>query len=181
MPPSDPERNANRTRQGGAPAAGARTPDEAAAAAAKSPEEAVARLNKLFDSALRALGDAGQADAACELAAQGWTLLRHSWPREGERLNGTLHYLTRTVRPPRPRGAAQVDAVLEVRHLVPAERHRVIFESFFALGPGAAFVLVNDHDPKPLYYQLAAEHPGEFTWEPLEEGPEVWRVRIGRT
>ncbi|MGW5686669.1 DUF2249 domain-containing protein [Nonomuraea sp. NPDC003754] len=45
---------------------------------------------------------------------------------------------------------------------------------------GTAFVLVNDHDPKPLYYQFAAEHPGAFTWEYLEAGPEVWKVRIGR-
>ena len=41
-------------------------------------------------------------------------------------------------------------------------------------------MLVNDYHPKPLYYQLAAENPGEFTWEYLDEGPEVWRVRIGR-
>lgn len=39
---------------------------------------------------------------------------------------------------------------------------------------------LNDHDPKPLYYQFEAEHAGQFTWEYLEQGPEVWRVRIGR-
>jgi uncharacterized protein (DUF2249 family) len=39
---------------------------------------------------------------------------------------------------------------------------------------------VNDHDPKPLWYQFAAEHAGEFIWETIEDGPEVWRVRIGR-
>ena len=43
-----------------------------------------------------------------------------------------------------------------------------------------AFVLVNDHDPKPLYYQFAAEYPDAFTWDYLETGPEVWQVRIGR-
>jgi uncharacterized protein (DUF2249 family) len=41
-------------------------------------------------------------------------------------------------------------------------------------------VLVNDHDPKPLRYQFEAEHAGEFTWDAVESGPEVWRVRIGR-
>ena len=41
-------------------------------------------------------------------------------------------------------------------------------------------MLVNDHDPKPLYYQFAAEHAGDSTWDYLEEGPEVWRVQIGR-
>lgn len=150
------------------------------AATTLTPDEAVARLNKLFDTALRKLGDAGSQDDACELAAQGWTLLRHTWPREGERLNGTLHYLTRTVKPPKAPAPSAPDKLLEVRHLIPAERHRVIFETYFELEPGNAFVLVNDHDPKPLYYQFAAEHPGRFVWEPLEEGPEVWRVRIGR-
>lgn len=69
---------------------------------------------------------------------------------------------------------------LDVRTLIPMERHRTIFETYNALPPGDAFVLINDHDPKPLYYQFAAEHAGAFTWEYQEEGPEVWRVRIGR-
>ena len=33
--------------------------------------------------------------------------------------------------------------------------------------------LINDHDPKPLYYQFMMERTDEFTWEYLEEGPEV--------
>lgn len=69
---------------------------------------------------------------------------------------------------------------LDVREEVPARRHELIFSTYHQLEPGTAFVLVNDHDPKPLYYQFAAEHPDAFTWEYLEEGPEVWRVRIGR-
>lgn len=147
--------------------------------AAPTPSEAVAELNRLFDKALRALGDAGRQDDACELAAKGWTLLRHEWPKEGERLNGTLHYLTRTVRP-QPVTDTGSDRLLEVRHLPPAERHRLIFRTYFALAAGEAFVLVNDHDPKPLYYQLEAEHPNQFSWTYLEKGPAVWRVEIGK-
>ena len=49
------------------------------------------------------------------------------------------------------------------------------------LAAGKSFVLINDHDPKPLYYQFDAEHKGQFSWEYLESGPEVWRVRIGKT
>src|SRR5690606_9289672 len=141
------------------------------------PTEALHQLNRLFDRALRALGDAGQADAACELAAQGWKLLRNAWPNEGERLNGTLHYLTRS---PRRRQPSADDYVLDVRDLAPARRHELILERYQALQPGDGYVLVNDHDPKPLYYQFAAEYPGRFSWDPLEEGPEVWRVRIGK-
>jgi len=70
---------------------------------------------------------------------------------------------------------------LDVRQLRPAQRHGLIFETFANLPPGGAFVLVNDHDPKPLYYQFNAEHAGQFTWEYQEQGPETWRVRIGKT
>lgn len=73
------------------------------------------------------------------------------------------------------------DRVVDVRTEIPRVRHELIFGTFDELPVGTSFVLVNDHDPKPLSYQLAAEHPGEFTWAYLEEGPEVWRVRIGRT
>jgi uncharacterized protein (DUF2249 family) len=70
--------------------------------------------------------------------------------------------------------------ILDVRELIPRERHTLIFRTFENLNPAQAFVLVNDHDPKPLYYQFQAEHQGQFTWDYLEQGPEVWRVRIGR-
>ncbi|MEO5918125.1 MAG: DUF2249 domain-containing protein [Candidatus Limnocylindrales bacterium] len=70
--------------------------------------------------------------------------------------------------------------ILDVRSEPPVRRHAIIFETFETLDAGTGFVLVNDHDPKPLYYQLAAEQPGTFTWDYLESGPVVWRVRIGR-
>jgi uncharacterized protein (DUF2249 family) len=69
---------------------------------------------------------------------------------------------------------------LDVRTLPPKERHPRIFGLFDGLKPGESFVLVNDHDPKPLYYQFQVERPGAFAWEYLEEGPEVFRVRITR-
>jgi uncharacterized protein (DUF2249 family) len=73
------------------------------------------------------------------------------------------------------------DRPLDVRDIVPRERHTLIFETFTALKPGEAFVLINDHDPRPLYYQFQAEHTGQFSWNYLEQGPEVWRVRIARS
>jgi uncharacterized protein (DUF2249 family) len=69
---------------------------------------------------------------------------------------------------------------VDVRDLPPAERHPLIFGRFNALPVGQAFVLVNDHDPKPLFYQFKFEHEGQFSWDYLEQGPKVWRVRIGR-
>lgn len=70
---------------------------------------------------------------------------------------------------------------LDVRPLIPMERHHQIFETYAGLKPGEQFVLVNDHDPKPLYYQFEAEHKHQFTWHYLEQGPQTWRVEIGRT
>jgi uncharacterized protein (DUF2249 family)/iron-sulfur cluster repair protein YtfE (RIC family) len=72
------------------------------------------------------------------------------------------------------------DTLLDVREIAPRQRHEMIFDRFNALKPGEALVLVNDHDPKPLYYQFKAELDGLFTWDYLEQGPEVWQVRIGR-
>ncbi|HET7306651.1 MAG TPA: DUF2249 domain-containing protein [Gammaproteobacteria bacterium] len=71
--------------------------------------------------------------------------------------------------------------VLDVRKLIPMERHRTIFETWHNLAPGDSFLLVNDHDPKPLYYQFDAEHKGAFSWKYVEEGPATWQVEIGRT
>lgn len=77
-------------------------------------------------------------------------------------------------------GADEVTS-LDVRDIPPPRRHPMIFTMFEHLQPGAAFVLINDHDPKPLYYQLNFEHAGQLVWEYLEEGPQTWRVRIGKT
>ncbi len=71
--------------------------------------------------------------------------------------------------------------VIDVRSIVPRQRHPLIFSTFGDLQPGGAMELVNDHDPKPLYYQFQAELPGQFGWDYLEQGPDVWRVRISRT
>ena len=70
--------------------------------------------------------------------------------------------------------------VLDVREMAPKLRHPKIFEAFDALEPGASFVLVNDHDPKPLLYQFTFERASAFCWRYLEDGPNVWRVEIGK-
>lgn len=71
--------------------------------------------------------------------------------------------------------------ILDIRPIAPAQRHLLIFQRFEALEPGESFVLINDHDPKPLYYQFQAERTGQFTWEYLQEGPREWRVAVGRS
>jgi len=56
--------------------------------------EAIEQLGRLLDRAVRALGEAGERDAACRLAAEGWWLVKEPAPRAARRLNATLHYLT---------------------------------------------------------------------------------------
>lgn len=70
---------------------------------------------------------------------------------------------------------------LDVRTIPPPQRHPTIFQRFVALPVGEAFILINDHDPKPLYYQLNFEYSGQLGWDYLEQGPDIWRVRISRT
>ena len=67
---------------------------------------------------------------------------------------------------------------LDVREIVPRERHPRIFSAIDSLESGQTLRLVNDHDPKPLYYQLMAERAGQFDWQYIENGPVVWQVQI---
>lgn len=69
---------------------------------------------------------------------------------------------------------------LLVTQIEPKLKHPTIFKHFDALEQGEAFVINNDHDPKPLYYQLLGERGNTFSWKYLEEGPETWRVQISK-
>lgn len=60
--------------------------------------------------------------------------------------------------------AASSETVIDVRQVPPRERHPLIFGTFARLAAGETFRLVNDHDPKPLYYQFKAEQDGSFAW-----------------
>jgi uncharacterized protein (DUF2249 family) len=79
-----------------------------------------------------------------------------------------------------PRHRPDEPPILDVRQVAPAVRHPIILQAFAALAPGTSLILINDHDPKPLYYQFKFEQADRFTWEYLEQGPEVWRVNIGK-
>ena len=167
--------------------------DETSVAEDLATTDAEATLVRLLLGAAGQLADAGRGDAACRLAAEAWATVRVARPELAVRVTAALHRLVRAVTAEpvtlstgplsaslSPAADAGTDAVLDVRALAPAQRHEKIFAAYGALGQGTAFVLVNDHDPKPLRYQFEAEHQGRFTWDVLEAGPTVWRVRIGR-
>jgi uncharacterized protein (DUF2249 family) len=69
---------------------------------------------------------------------------------------------------------------LDVRVIPPRDKHPAIFRTFDTLASGQSMVILNDHDPRPLRYQFAAERPESFEWTYEAEGPELWRVRIAR-
>lgn len=67
---------------------------------------------------------------------------------------------------------------LDLRNMPPPERHKKIFEFWDALKEGETLRIINDHDPRPLYYQFAYEHMGKFEWEYAQKGPVDWIVDI---
>src|SRR5690554_6440494 len=71
-------------------------------------------------------------------------------------------------------------AVLDVTQIEPRLKHPTIFEHFDALEQGESFIIHNDHDPRPLYYQMLGERGNIFTWVYLESGPEKWQVQIAK-
>ena len=74
----------------------------------------------------------------------------------------------------------QFTTIIKAPEYPPQLKHKVIFESFDQLMPGEAMLLINDHDPRPLRYQFEATRSGQFSWEYLEQGPETFRVKIGK-
>jgi regulator of cell morphogenesis and NO signaling len=68
--------------------------------------------------------------------------------------------------------------ILNVTLLEPRKKHPTIFDRFDELAEGQSLTIHNDHDPKPLYYQLLGERGNIFVWEYLEQGPQWWKVRI---
>ncbi|TSD99323.1 DUF2249 domain-containing protein [Skermania sp. ID1734] len=70
---------------------------------------------------------------------------------------------------------------LDVRELRKPDKHPAIFARFDGLAVGESFILVNNHYPRHLKDEFDVEHPGGYEWDVVEDGPRVWRVRIGKS
>ena len=57
-------------------------------------------------------------------------------------------------------------------------KHGLIIAKWRALPVGAAFVLVNNHDPVRLQKPFAELWPETFAWKYLAQGPEEFRIQI---
>ena len=73
---------------------------------------------------------------------------------------------------------ANGETVIDVPSIEPRLKHPTIFKVFDELKPGQSLVIHNDHDPKPLFYQLKAERGDIFTWTYLQQGPEWFDIRV---
>lgn len=71
-------------------------------------------------------------------------------------------------------------ATVNATEYPPHQKHKVIFETFESLKPGEAMLLINDHDPQPLRFQFQLEKGDAFSWEYIEQGPETFKIKIGR-
>ncbi len=56
--------------------------------------DALTRVTSVLDRTLRVLGDRLDYDLAARFAAEAWWALESESPKEAERINRTMHYLT---------------------------------------------------------------------------------------
>jgi uncharacterized protein (DUF2249 family) len=76
--------------------------------------------------------------------------------------------------------AVSAERTIDVREIEPRIRHTVIFQLFEHLDAANCLQLIVDHDPRPLRIQLEAKHGDLCRWTYLEQGPDVWRIRLQR-
>ena len=68
-----------------------------------------------------------------------------------------------------------VELELDVRGLPKPDKHPAIFAAYQYLPVGAAFVLVNNDDPRHLRGEFEADFAGSYGWEYLQTGLRVRR------
>ena len=77
--------------------------------------------------------------------------------------------------------SAALPVELDVRVISPRDKHPTIFQTFDGLESGTSMILINDHDPRPLRFQFDANYHDVYSWQYLQAGPDIWRVRIGKS
>ncbi len=73
------------------------------------------------------------------------------------------------------------ERVMEAADIEPRLRHGIIGQLFRHLEPGHSLQIVVDHDPQRLRFQLDLAFGELCDWSYLEQGPDVWRVRLRHT
>ncbi|GMV52910.1 MAG: DUF2249 domain-containing protein [Flavobacteriales bacterium] len=102
----------------------------------------------------------------------------HSWIYKKKEPNEYVVHITKKSKSGMGDTGYSVVNEFDIRPYPPTERHEMFYKAFADIKTGEAFDFINDHDPKPLYYQMEAESKEPFRWEYLEKGPDVWKVRV---
>lgn len=69
---------------------------------------------------------------------------------------------------------------LDLRDLAPPQRHPRIHEAFEELESGETLTIINDHEPKPLYYEMK-EEVEDFDadrYDVSQEGPQKFIAEL---
>lgn len=74
----------------------------------------------------------------------------------------------------------KTEELIDVTRIAPRERHGILLGTFEAMKSGESFTISNDHNPKPLYYEMVGQWGDAVIWEYLEDGPETWKVKISK-
>lgn len=73
-----------------------------------------------------------------------------------------------------------IDPRLDVRDLPHGQRHARVLAAIDALPADRAMVLVAPHAPRPLLAEIDTRYAGQVTAEWLQNGPDVWQIRLRR-
>ncbi|MFR9775772.1 DUF2249 domain-containing protein [Micromonospora sp. MS34] len=79
-----------------------------------------------------------------------------------------------------PAPVLSINPRLDVRLLPHDRRHAAVLAALDAMPAGGALVLVAPHAPRPLLTEIEARYQGRMVAEWLQDGPDVWQVRLSR-
>ena len=69
-------------------------------------------------------------------------------------------------------------SVIKVTDYPPHLKHKTILETYASLQQSESMLIVNDHDPVPLRFQLESMHKENFEWNYIDQGPTTFQVKI---
>lgn len=70
------------------------------------------------------------------------------------------------------------NAQIDIREIKHSNRIGVIYAAFDNLKPGEKMEITSDHDSHHLNQKLTIDREGQFDWNYIDEGPDVWRIEI---
>ncbi len=70
--------------------------------------------------------------------------------------------------------------VIDLRPLEHGARHPLVMKRFSELKTDECFYIINDHDPLPLYFQMAMSFPKKVGWVYVEFRDNFWKIKIRR-